>query len=385
MALTVHPAERTDVLADALGELLATPLGDPFAEEVVVVPAKGVERWLTQRLSHRLGYVVLGRRRGLRRRAASSTRARWSRCCSTATATTRGTPTAWSGRCSRSSTPASTSRGAPRWPPTSATASTATTASCGATAATPSPAGSPASSRRTPSSGRRWSPTGARDATPTAPVARSTTTCAGRPSSGGGCSAGSTSRRPTSGTPTTLARLRAGGDGLDLPVAAVAVRPHPAPGHRGRAAGGARRAPRRAPLAAPALAAAVGRPGRHRRTGAARRRLLRRARRPSAARLARPRHPRAPADAGRGRSTRPQRAVRAVDDPDTLLGWLQADIRANHAPTVAERAEPPARRPTTAASRCTPATGPPARSTCCARCWSGCSRTTRRSSRATSS
>ena len=34
---------------------MATPLPDPFAEEVVVVPAKGVERWLTQRLSHRLG------------------------------------------------------------------------------------------------------------------------------------------------------------------------------------------------------------------------------------------------------------------------------------------------------------------------------------------
>ncbi len=55
MALTVHPAERTDVLADALGDLLTTPLEDPFAEEIVVVPAKGVERWLTQRLSHRLG------------------------------------------------------------------------------------------------------------------------------------------------------------------------------------------------------------------------------------------------------------------------------------------------------------------------------------------
>ncbi len=55
MALTVHPAERTDLLADNLGDLLATPLEDPFAEEIVVVPAKGVERWLTQRLSHRLG------------------------------------------------------------------------------------------------------------------------------------------------------------------------------------------------------------------------------------------------------------------------------------------------------------------------------------------
>ncbi|MBC9734290.1 exodeoxyribonuclease V subunit gamma [Nocardioides marmotae] len=55
MPLHLHSAPRTDLLADALGELLSRPLADPFAEEVVAVPAKGVERWLTQRLSHRLG------------------------------------------------------------------------------------------------------------------------------------------------------------------------------------------------------------------------------------------------------------------------------------------------------------------------------------------
>ena len=55
MSLSVHRAERTDLLADALGDLLATPLADPFATEVVVVPAHGVERWISQRLSHRLG------------------------------------------------------------------------------------------------------------------------------------------------------------------------------------------------------------------------------------------------------------------------------------------------------------------------------------------
>ena len=53
--LHIHRAERTAVLADALGELLRTPLPDPFATEVVAVPAKGVERWLTQRLSGVLG------------------------------------------------------------------------------------------------------------------------------------------------------------------------------------------------------------------------------------------------------------------------------------------------------------------------------------------
>ncbi len=55
MALHLHRAERTDLLADGLGALLATPQPDPFAEELVVVPARGVERWLSQRLSHRLG------------------------------------------------------------------------------------------------------------------------------------------------------------------------------------------------------------------------------------------------------------------------------------------------------------------------------------------
>jgi exodeoxyribonuclease V gamma subunit len=60
VVLHLHRAPRTDLLADALGELLATPLEDPFAEEVVVVPAKGVERWVTQRLSHRLGTGARG-------------------------------------------------------------------------------------------------------------------------------------------------------------------------------------------------------------------------------------------------------------------------------------------------------------------------------------
>ena len=55
MALHLHRAERTDLLADGLGELLARPLPDPFAQELVLVPARGVERWLSQRLSHRLG------------------------------------------------------------------------------------------------------------------------------------------------------------------------------------------------------------------------------------------------------------------------------------------------------------------------------------------
>ncbi|GAB2639718.1 exodeoxyribonuclease V subunit gamma [Nocardioides ginkgobilobae] len=55
MTLLLHRAARTDQLVDGLAALLAEPSPDPFAEELVVVPARGVERWLTQRLSHRLG------------------------------------------------------------------------------------------------------------------------------------------------------------------------------------------------------------------------------------------------------------------------------------------------------------------------------------------
>ena len=55
MTLYVHRAERADHLARALAEMLAEPLGDPFAEEIVAVPARGIERWLTQQFAGRLG------------------------------------------------------------------------------------------------------------------------------------------------------------------------------------------------------------------------------------------------------------------------------------------------------------------------------------------
>ena len=60
MVLQLHRAPRADLLSDQLGDLLATPLPDPFAAEVVAVPARGVERWLSQRLSHRLGAGLSG-------------------------------------------------------------------------------------------------------------------------------------------------------------------------------------------------------------------------------------------------------------------------------------------------------------------------------------
>ncbi|MGH8992037.1 MAG: exodeoxyribonuclease V subunit gamma, partial [Acidimicrobiia bacterium] len=53
--LHVHRAERADVLVEALGAVVADPLDDPMQAELVSVPTRGVERWLTQRLSTRLG------------------------------------------------------------------------------------------------------------------------------------------------------------------------------------------------------------------------------------------------------------------------------------------------------------------------------------------
>ncbi len=53
--LTVHRCADGTGLANALAGVLATPPEDAFAVELVAVPAKGVERWLTQRLAHVLG------------------------------------------------------------------------------------------------------------------------------------------------------------------------------------------------------------------------------------------------------------------------------------------------------------------------------------------
>jgi exodeoxyribonuclease V gamma subunit len=62
--LHVHRSERADGLVKALAELLADPLEDPMAAEVVAVPTRGMERWLTQRLSASLG-ATAGRSDGV--------------------------------------------------------------------------------------------------------------------------------------------------------------------------------------------------------------------------------------------------------------------------------------------------------------------------------
>ncbi len=55
MSLNLHRAERADVLVRRLAEVLATVPTDPFTPDVVAVPSRGVERWIAQSLSARLG------------------------------------------------------------------------------------------------------------------------------------------------------------------------------------------------------------------------------------------------------------------------------------------------------------------------------------------
>jgi exodeoxyribonuclease V gamma subunit len=55
MTLYLHRAERADRLVIALGDLLSIPLPDAFATEIISVPTRGVERWLSQGLAQRLG------------------------------------------------------------------------------------------------------------------------------------------------------------------------------------------------------------------------------------------------------------------------------------------------------------------------------------------
>jgi exodeoxyribonuclease V gamma subunit len=53
--LHVHRSDRADELVARLAELVAAPLDDPMQPEVVSVPTRGIERWLTQQLSGQLG------------------------------------------------------------------------------------------------------------------------------------------------------------------------------------------------------------------------------------------------------------------------------------------------------------------------------------------
>ena len=64
MALSIHRSERADALVAGLAELLTPPPADPFTPDVVAVPSRGVERWISQSLAGTLG-VDEGRANGI--------------------------------------------------------------------------------------------------------------------------------------------------------------------------------------------------------------------------------------------------------------------------------------------------------------------------------
>ncbi len=60
MALVIHVGSHPDELVGQLCGMLASPPADPFAREVVAVPTRGIERWLTQRISSELANRTSG-------------------------------------------------------------------------------------------------------------------------------------------------------------------------------------------------------------------------------------------------------------------------------------------------------------------------------------
>ena len=58
--LDVRIADRIEPLLDLLVDQLVVPGPDPLAREWVAVPSIGMRRWLSQRLSERLGGSALG-------------------------------------------------------------------------------------------------------------------------------------------------------------------------------------------------------------------------------------------------------------------------------------------------------------------------------------
>jgi exodeoxyribonuclease V gamma subunit len=59
--LHLHRSNRSELLVDALADVLRQPVADPFAAEVIAVQSKGMERWLALELSARLGVLANAR------------------------------------------------------------------------------------------------------------------------------------------------------------------------------------------------------------------------------------------------------------------------------------------------------------------------------------
>ena len=60
MGLQIHRSDHPDLLVDALCDVIAEPLDDPFASEVIAVPTRGIDRWLTQRIASTLAERGIG-------------------------------------------------------------------------------------------------------------------------------------------------------------------------------------------------------------------------------------------------------------------------------------------------------------------------------------
>ena len=222
--LHVHRAERADTLAEALADVLAEPAGRPFAAEVVAVPARGVERWLAQRLSHRLGAARAGRR-GVRQRRLPLPRRGSSRRVLDGGPRRRpvapgaaGVAAARGHRRVRRA-----SRGAPPLGAHHRRDDRAAHATGRRFAAARHLAGLFAAYADAPArdaaSGALARPGDGTDGRPT--------TCAGSPSCGGGCARGSARPSPAERLADASPRSRRPGAGRPA-GAAVAVRPHPA-------------------------------------------------------------------------------------------------------------------------------------------------------------
>ncbi|MEA2023165.1 MAG: exodeoxyribonuclease V subunit gamma [Actinomycetota bacterium] len=60
MALLIHRSDHPDLLVDALCDVIAPPLDDPFTAEIIAVPTRGIDRWLTQRIASTLADRGIG-------------------------------------------------------------------------------------------------------------------------------------------------------------------------------------------------------------------------------------------------------------------------------------------------------------------------------------
>ena len=371
--LHIHRAERADGLVEALGRLLADPLPDPFAPDVISVPTRGMERWLTQRLSASLG-ATPGRADGV---CANVEFPFPHRLVGDAVATASGIdPDAdpWSPAARR----LAAARGRRRVPRRAVAAQPARS-----TSATRDDADRRARRFATvrhlaelfdryalhrPEMVRGWA-RGEVDLSdeaawqaelwqPAAPAARRAEPRRAARAGVRAAASGPLARRP--------------------PRAHLALRPDAAPGRPPRRPARARRRPRGPRLPPPPVARAVGQDRRPAAGRPPRRRPHRRARRQPPARLLGPGRAR---DAARARHrTSTSRTTTRSTRPSRHAARAHPGRRPRRPPPGAR--DPPRSRPT-AASRSTPATAAPARSRSCATRSSTCSTRTTRCSRAT--